>query len=220
VRWSPAHRVVPSRFPPIQLFERVADPADLDAVFAIESMTNDRLRDEVGELTLVPPADRVAGPGSSYIMAAFTHLVPGGGRFTDETFGAYYAARTLRTAIEETKYHRALFMSHTHEPPMHLDMVVLVAQLDGELHDVRGMTATRPELYHPADYAASQAVGRQLRAAGSQGIAYDSVRDAGGECAAVFRPPVLSRCRQTKHLTYVWDGAAISEVYEKRAFRA
>ena len=38
VHWSSCYRVVPSRFPPIQLFERVVDPADLEAVFAIEAL--------------------------------------------------------------------------------------------------------------------------------------------------------------------------------------
>ena len=84
VRWTPCYRIIPSRFPPISLFEAVADPADLEAVYAIEAMTNDRLRDEAGELSLVPPEDRVSGPGSSPIMAAFTHLNPVGDRFTDE----------------------------------------------------------------------------------------------------------------------------------------
>ena len=57
VQWRPCYRIVPSRFPPIDLFEKVADPADLEAVYAIEAMTNDRLRDEAGDLALVPPAE-------------------------------------------------------------------------------------------------------------------------------------------------------------------
>jgi hypothetical protein len=69
VRWQPCYRIVASRFPPIPLFEDVADSADLEAVYAIEAMTNDRLRDEAGDLTLVPSEDRVSGPGSSVIMA-------------------------------------------------------------------------------------------------------------------------------------------------------
>src|SRR3546814_12890259 len=59
---------------PIPLFERVTDPDDLEAVFDLEAMTNPRLRDEVGDVRLVPPDDRVAGPGTSFVMAAFTHL--------------------------------------------------------------------------------------------------------------------------------------------------
>ena len=50
VHWHPCYRIIPSRFPPISLFEDIADPADLEAVFRVESLTNDRLREEVGEL--------------------------------------------------------------------------------------------------------------------------------------------------------------------------
>lgn len=76
--WRPCYRIVPSRFPPVGLFDAVADPDDLEAVFQIEAMTNDRLRDEVGEISLVLPEDRVSGPGTTPIMAAFTHLKPDG----------------------------------------------------------------------------------------------------------------------------------------------
>ena len=64
IRWSQAYRIVPSRFPPAGLFDRIADPADLDAVFAIEAMTNPRLREEADTMKLVPPDRRISGPGS------------------------------------------------------------------------------------------------------------------------------------------------------------
>ena len=51
-----------------------------------------------------------------------------------------------------------------------------------------------------------------LRDAGSDGIAYDSVRHAGGECVAAFHPDVLSPARQGEHLYYHWDGARIAHV--------
>jgi len=113
IEWRPCFRIVPSRFPPINLFEAVADPADLDAVYQIEAMTNDRLREEVGDISLVPPEDRVSGPGSSPIMAAFTHLNPEGDRFTNGTYGVFYAGRTIDTAIAETRYHRIRFLQAT-----------------------------------------------------------------------------------------------------------
>ncbi len=217
IRWQPCYRIIPSRYPPIDLFERVADAEDLDAVIALESLTNERLRDEVGDIRLVPPADRVAGPGAGYVMAAFTHTPPGGGRFSDEAHGAYYAARRLETAIAETSYHRARFMAATKEPPMHLDMRVLEAEMDARLHDVRGMRVQLPAIYDKDDYGASQAFARKVREAGSDGIVYDSVRHEGGRCAAVFRPRRIKRCREVRYLTYVWDGERIVEVYEKRA---
>ena len=216
VRWHPCYRIIPSRFPPIVLFEAVADPADLEAVFQIEAMTNDRLREEAGELALVPPEDRISGPGASPIMAAFTHLNAEGDRFTDGSYGVFYAGRTLGTAIAETRHHRTRFLAATDEPAQELDMRVYAVDLDADLHDIRGMRDAQPALYHSKSYAVSQETARRLRDEGAQGIAYDSVRDEAGECAAVFRPRLLSNCRQERHLTYVWDGAAISTVYEKR----
>lgn len=219
VHWPSCYRLIPSRFPPVQLFERVADPEDLDAVFAIEALTNERLRDEVGALQLVASGDRVTGAGAGYLMAAFTHVSPVGGRFTDGTYGAYYAARDLQTAVDETVYHRERFFRATREDPMELDMRVLRARLRGELHDLRGMREAAAEVYDPDDYSVSQALGRRLRSKQSWGIVYESVRREGGECAAVFRPKALSRCQQTQHLTYVWDGERISTIYEKKLLR-
>ena len=53
---------------------------------------------------------------------------------------------------------------------------------------------------------ASQKLGRELRDAGSNGIAFDSVRRDGGECVAIFRPRLVQNVRQSVHLRYAWDG--------------
>jgi len=86
VAWLPCHRLIASRFPTVGLYDHVADAADLDVVFAIEALTHPRVRQELGQLSLVPPADRGAGPGAPLIMAAFTHLNPPGSRFSDGTW--------------------------------------------------------------------------------------------------------------------------------------
>lgn len=218
IEWRPCYRIVPSRFPPVGLFDAVADPDDLEAVFQIEAMTNDRLRDEVGEISLVPPEDRVSGPGTTPIMAAFTHLKPDGDRFTDGSYGVFYASLTIETAVAETKHHRIRFLQATDEPAQELDMRVYAVDLEAELHDIRGMQASNPTWYHPTRYAMSQELARGLKESGSDGIVYDSVRYDGGECAAVFRPRLLSNCRQERHLCYVWDGQAITMIYEKKNF--
>jgi hypothetical protein len=215
--WQPCWRIVPSRFPPIDLFERIADPADWDTLIALESLTNDRIRDAVGDIALVPMAERISGPGASVIMAAFTHPSPDGSRFSDGSFGVFYAGADLATAIAETKHHRARFMQATSQPRMELDMQVYVVDLDGTLHNISGLRAALPLVYHPDDYAGGQALAARLRADGSFGIVYDSVRHADGACAAVFRPRCLTNPGQERHLCYVWDGRVIATVYEKRA---
>ena len=66
-------RIIPSRYPQINLFEQVSGPQDWEVLYAVESLTNPRLRDQVGDIRLVAPEDRVYGDGASWIMAAFTH---------------------------------------------------------------------------------------------------------------------------------------------------
>lgn len=217
VVWRPCYRLIPSHFPPISVYDRVANPADLDAVFAVENLTNPRLRQEAGDISIVPPDDRVSGPGTTPIMAAFTHLNPEGSRFSDGTYGIYYAGRSLDTAIAETRYQRERFLARTKEDPIEIDMRTYLADLDGELHDIRGRRDLT-DVYDPDSYAAGQALGREIKAINSRGIAYDSVRHPGGECVGVLRPLVLSNCMQGPHYCYVWDGAQITTVYEKTLY--
>ena len=207
-------RIIPSLFPPIDLFERVARPEHLDAVQAIESAFNPRLRDATGDLSLVPRNERVVGPGAGYIMAAFTHLSPDGSRFSNGSYGVFYAAHREATAIAETRYHRERFMRATKQPRSELDMRVLSVAVKAPLHDLRGMRPILPDVYRIDDYTASQLLGGALRAGGSNGVVYDSVRHDGGKCVGVFRPRVLSHCKERKHLRYIWDGQRISDVLE------
>ena len=217
IDWQPCWRLVSSRFPPVGLFDRVADPEDLDIVYAIEGLTNDRLLDEAGDIYLVKPEDRISGVGATPIMAAFTHLNPEGSRFSDGSYGVYYAGNTIDTALVETQYHRALFLAATNQPPTEIDMRSYASDLSVDLHDIRKYQDSLPQIYNPDPiyYADAQALAKSLRNADSNGIVYDSVRLSGGECVALFRPCVLSLARQGPHFCYVWDGHKITNVYKK-----
>lgn len=195
----------------------MTDPDDLEAILEIESLTDPQLRDEVGDIRLVPPSERVGGPGTSIIMAAFTHLNPEGSRFTDGTYGVFYAANNLNTAIAESTHHRERFMRATGQGSMEIDMRVHVADLAGDLHDLRNQKSTYPLIYRDNDYSAAQSLAKSLRRGGSGGVVYDSLRRVGGECVAVFRPRLLSRGKRERHLCYVWDGQRVATVYEKKA---
>src|SRR3569832_2388367 len=141
VRLSPWHRIVASRLPTIHLFERVADPADWEALYKLESMTNPRIRTQVGELNLVPVTDRVSGPNATVVMAPFTHLSPQGTRFFDGYFGAYYGAESIDTAIAETRFYREYFLRATGQSPIELEMRCYLADVGCELHALRGRRA-------------------------------------------------------------------------------
>jgi hypothetical protein len=220
VAWKPCYRLIASRYPTVGLYDAIANPADLEVVFAIEALTNARLRNELGQLQLVPPDERISGVGSTPIMAAFTHLNPEGSRFSDGSWGVYYAAQDLDTAIAEVSHHRAIFLARTAELAIDVDLRLVTAPLDAPLHDLRQLRKRAPELYDPQHYGAAQALGRQLRAAGSWGVVYHSVRHADGLCAGLFRPRALHAARESAHIALHWDGSRITHWYEKRAPQA
>ena len=210
--WPRCYRIVSSRFPPVGLFDDVADPEDLEGIYWVEGLTNPRLRDELGQIELVLPEDQIAGPGTTPIMAAFTHPNPDGSRFSDGSFGVYYGARCPDTAIAETVYHVERWARESRDPPTSFTMRMYVGQLTTRpYHDLRKLQGFRPDLYDPdpLQYGPAQRLAAELRKERSWGILYGSVRLPGGECVAALRPPALGPVHQSKHLAYLWDGCRI-----------
>ncbi len=215
VQWREACRIVPTRHPSVYLYDRVADAADFDALYALEALTNDRVRDEVGAVQLVAPDDRVFGPGSGPIMAAFTHVNPAGSRFSDGAWGVFYAARERATAVAETAHHHARFLAATHEDPMHLPMRLYRVAIDARLHDLRSPGAVPAAVFDRDDYSAARALGRALHGRGSHGVVYPSVRHSRGQCVGLFRPRGAKDCLHAAILLYAWDGQRFTDIYEK-----
>lgn len=208
---------MPTRHPTVYLYDRVADAADFDALYALEAMSNERLRDQIGQVQRVAPQDRVFGPGSGPIMAAFTHVNTLGSRFSDGSYGMFYAARDRATAVAETRHHHGRFLAATGQRALHLPMRLYHVAIDGRLHDLRPPGTVSAAVYHPDDYGTSRRLGAALRSLGSPGVAYRSVRHARGQCVGLFRPGAASRCLHAAILLYAWDGERFTDVYEKTA---
>lgn len=216
VDWPSAIRLIESKYPPINLFEDLADPEDWELLAAAEAKTNPRIAETIGNLDLVLVERRVAGPGASYVMAPFTHCSRDKpGRFHDGSFGAYYAAREFETAVAEVTYHQAQRLADSRDEPGWIsDMRELIGGVKAELVDLRG--GGFESLLAPDDYAASQAFAHQRRDKGDNGIVYPSVRNRGGECIAAFWPDVVARPVQARHFRYHWDGARVDMIHELR----
>ena len=212
-------RLVSASYPPVAVFEDTAWPADLEVVLAVLAITDPAARDAAGDLSLVAPEHRVSGPGSSPLMAAFTHPNPAGSRFADATFGVYYAARTLATAIAETRFHqtRALAAARTRTTEVTLD--IYAARIDARVHDVRDARDRFPACCatDPAKYARTQALARALRAVGAGGLVYDSVRHAGGGSAWRCSPRSASRYRSSAPVTSAFAGTATPSASSSRS---
>lgn len=156
--------------------------------------TNDRLVRE--RLHRLPQSEWVHGrANSSIVLAAFLHVAPGGGRFNGPDLGCWYASADLRTAAAEVGHHLRREAVARGVPEMRRVYRNYSARLDGQFHDVRGNAA----LHAPDSYAESQVFGEAKRAAGSDGIVFDSVRLKGGVNAAAFRPSKIEDVVQAEH---------------------
>ena len=216
VQWVEAWRIVASRFPPINLFERLsANPAVWEALIALEQFTNPRIRDEVGEIQLVPSHRRVSGSNASWVMAPFTHINKRGSRFSAGEYGLYYAAQNLDTAIRETAYHFARFAVESHDPPRREDMRVLLGTIDHAFDDITTLpNADMQAILDKNSYAVSQPFAADRRQNGSEGFCYPSVRHAGGNCIAALWPDAVGIPIQERHLKYEWDGSRVARYFD------
>ena len=211
VIWPGAVRIIRSLFPPIDLFEDIADPADWPLLLAAEQKTNPRLMESIGNLALVPPKRRVSGSGASWLMAPFTHASPDRpSRFSAGRYGVLYAGESFETALFETVHHHARFMAATGEKPGWTSQFREIGlDVSGRLHDLRGGDPVFAPALAAGDYSASQALGARLHRAGSDGIVYPSIRRPGGDCVGLFYPDLATNPVQGRHLDYHWDGKGV-----------
>ncbi len=108
IDWPVSYRIIRTIYPPVWLFEDVAERAAWDLIASAEAKTNPRVRDQIGDLTLVPVERRVAGPSASLVMAAFTHVSRDRpGRFSD---GRLWRRRRITS--------NGSWLAPTNRPPM------------------------------------------------------------------------------------------------------
>jgi RES domain-containing protein len=215
VRWKTTYRLQSDHWPPIAYFERIAEKDDHPVLDDLEKLTNRAARQTAGKISLVPAAKRVFGPGASLVMAPFVYTSrENPNRFSDGSYGVYYAGKKFETALREVAFHRARFHSRTKDVAARTGFKTITATVDKAMHDLR--KGAWPEFLDPdpARYAAPQSLGAQLKETKSHGIVYPSVRHSGGECIGVFWPNILSGFTEGKHVALQWDGAKIAAWFD------
>jgi hypothetical protein len=208
----PSYRLVNSKYPPVALFDDVADASEFDALYQIQALTNPRLQNEVGRLELIARAQIPFGiPGCSYATAPFTHINPAGSRFSDGSYGVLYMAQSLETALLEVRHHQDRYWSK-------------VPGLGYERFVFRGLCCTFEQagmldatevprddpLYDPLDYSEGHRFGRALKRAAVSGLRYRSVRNPGQHCWALMTPKPVQSVVQTAHFEMIWNGQITS----------
>ena len=207
-----AWRLVNTKFPPIAIFDDVANADEFQALYAVQQLTNPRLQNELGNLNLLPLAQiPYSIPGCSYACAPFTHVNPDGSRFSDGSYGVLYLADNIATAIAEVHYHQQKLWQNI--KGLHYDTIImrgLQVEFNGLLIDLT--TSNNQPIHHPDDYSVARQIGYQLITNKGEGIQYHSVRSPGAVCWALMTPKNVTSVIQTSHFEFVYDGEKITQV--------
>ncbi|WP_454845352.1 RES family NAD+ phosphorylase [Pseudomonas farris] len=203
-----AYRLINSKFPPIALFDDVADADEFDVLYQIQALTNPRLQNEVGRLELIPRVEIPFGiPGCSYATAPFTHINPAGSRFSDGSFGVLYLAASMETALAEVQHHQNHYWSKVQN--LNYERFVFrglsCTFIDEAMKDAVSIPMNDP-IYDPVDYTHSHRLGKAIKDAGWLGLRYNSVRMHGNYCWALMTPRPISSVTQTAHYEMIWNG--------------
>jgi hypothetical protein len=199
------HRLIPWRYSGPEESSRdesvltrlTDDAADLNTLFELEGVTNDRLLGEAGLLPGITLRELVFGLSYSHIVnAAFTHPNPAGSRFNGPERGAWYAAFARSTSELEVAYHRGKELQEINwQESETFTYVDFLADFRGQFHDLRDDPRFRNGL-DPNSYSASQHLATRLLEHGSAGVVYPSVRHKPGTCIACFRPALVNNVRK------------------------
>jgi hypothetical protein len=207
--WSGnAYRLIPSRFPPVGVYDGLIGRERQEEVVAIENLTNPRLRSLERMQQGARPGPSADPKLQNWNLAPFAYGNPDGSTFFGEETPCLELALEQQTALAVSVSRRQSFLEATDEAPIGLDMRMLCTPVDGTFWDLRGMSIP----WSDADRAKRYALGVQLPI-GAQGILFRPPDRPTGTCLAVVSGDVLQRSQQTVHYRFVWDGRRISEVY-------
>lgn len=137
--------------------------------------------------------------------------------------GIFYGSLTLAPLLAEAAYYRFVFWHGLAEPPKqrYLTQHTLFAARYRTRRGVRLQSEPfdryRERLRSPVSYAATQLLGRRMRAAGVEGAEYLSARDPGvGLNVALFAPAALASTRPRYTQQWLCETSAASVRFHGR----
>ncbi len=196
------YRLIPSRFPPVQVFEGLVANDRLEALAEVESRTNPRLiSNDHLRATVSSSAHRL----QNFNHAPFKYINPEGSRFFPPFPPVMEMADCRQTALAAAVARRAHFLGQTREPPTGLDMRMLKTPVRARLADLTDVspTASRDECRERAKALPDNV----------DGIVYRSPDRPSNLSYAILNGDVLGHTLQTAHFRFWWDGHRIGAIY-------
>lgn len=168
----------------------------------------------------VKPPDRSRGSLHYLLFTPFRYPpLPHGSRFgTRAEPGIWYGSESAETVLAEVAYYRLLFLegSAAELEPLHTDLTSFRIVI----RTPRGVDLVAPPfdthtsvIASPVSYAVTQALGREMRAAGVQAFRYPSARDPGSGVNVAALDPVVFGRRQPRS-PETWHCTATRELVE------
>lgn len=201
------YRVIHSKYPVENLFHE-----DDEINFILGACEADTSEREINYLSYVDQLDARFGEGWGAVMASFCY--PGNGRFSNDSFGAYYCSDSIETAIAEWAHHTARsWREFGFSEDASATVRCYSGRFEQSLVDVRDQDS-----FHQHDYGykyeLTQAFAGDVRSKKAYGILYKSVRRPGGLCAALLRPPATTPVVQSGHFVAIFNGEEFTEFAE------
>ena len=202
------HNLIPSRFPPVALYGRIAAGRD-DQFAAIEELTNPRLREKERLTRGLAPTDQDQPRFKNWNHAPFAYPNPEGGSFFGPERNVLELAGDLQTALAISVTKREQFLRRTAEAQTALEMRQIVRPVLGTFLDARGWDGG-------GDRDSCLAMGREVAESSYDGILFSPPERPSATGIVVLKPECLGKPIQAEHFKYVWNGECISVLY---AFR-
>jgi hypothetical protein len=199
------HNLIPSRFPTVRLYERIAGGRD-DLFAAIEGLTNPRVREKERLTYGLARVDQDQHRFKNWNHAPFVYPNPEGSRFFAGDRNVIELASDLQTALVVSVSRRELFLARTAEPSTFLEMRQIVRPVRGRFLDVRD----RLDIIERADRLS---LGKKVLAEGLDGLLFSPSERPSGTGAIVLRPECLGKPDQAEHFKYIWNGNQITVLY-------
>jgi hypothetical protein len=201
------YRLIPSRFPPIDPYERLGSATVRALAAESEALTNPRQASKARLTKGTASLDERSPRLQNWNHAPFTYKNPEGSHFLEPAYGVLEVAATVSAALAIAVHRREIFLSRTNEEAIDLDMRLLCTRIRGKFVD---LTTLEPD----TSQATRWAIGRELYEQGAKGVLFCRPQKPDAHFLAIFDGGLLERSVQETHYRFVWDGKAIKSVYD------
>lgn len=198
-------RLIPSKFPPIEVYARMLSPELTHVAHQLEELTNPRLAAQ--KRIAATQSEVTLGKLQSWNHAPFAYKDPAGTRFLPPAFGAMEVAADVTAALAWAVKRRETFLDATEQPACFLDMRLFKVPVRGSFVDLRRL---------PTDLDEKERwrLGKTLYDDGAEGVIFHRPGIPDADFLAVFDLACLKPSVQATHYRFAWDGRAVDVVYD------